>query len=383
MRFILNNNGPYLIHCNEGKDRAGLVSALLECLMGATTDEVIDDYMVTYYNYYGVEQGTEAYAAIVKNNLVQVLATLFGVDDVYKADLAAEAEAFFMENVGLTAEEVASLKAKLQIALREVYAAGENLSALLGDRESVCVEVTSNGALLQEHYLSEQYSYFFYAPEYTDMGVAYSSLVTDHSQYNGYDEDYSCVAMLDPNGMIDMEAYFAAEGEIRFILPVELKGEAPSITEKDGCFVVTRVVEGDEIAMIDQGATSCVEIYTLDAKTREMTSVKTVLTYEDGRVEEYILTITRDAEIPEGAKPLLAYEQETENLRTITIVSNPGTDKERTDGIRVAKGVRVGFVPDWEVDTLFRAYMDAACTQPVPEVPDTNADITVYIKWDE
>ena len=30
MRFIINNDGPYLIHCNEGKDRAGLVSALLE-----------------------------------------------------------------------------------------------------------------------------------------------------------------------------------------------------------------------------------------------------------------------------------------------------------------------------------------------------------------
>ena len=31
MRFIINNDGPYLIHCNEGKDRAGFVSALIEC----------------------------------------------------------------------------------------------------------------------------------------------------------------------------------------------------------------------------------------------------------------------------------------------------------------------------------------------------------------
>ena len=82
MRFIINNNGPYLIHCNEGKDRAGFVSALLECLMGATIDEVIDDYMVTYYNYYGVEEGTEKYVAIVKNNLIKSL----GATSTYKAE---------------------------------------------------------------------------------------------------------------------------------------------------------------------------------------------------------------------------------------------------------------------------------------------------------
>ena len=113
MRYIINNNGPYLIHCNEGKDRAGFVSALLECLMGASMDEVIDDYMLTYYNYYGVEEGSEKYDVIVKNNLIKVLNTTFKVDDVYTADLAAEATAFLMEDAGLTADEVAALKVKL------------------------------------------------------------------------------------------------------------------------------------------------------------------------------------------------------------------------------------------------------------------------------
>ena len=113
MRFIIANDGPYLIHCNEGKDRAGFVSALLECLMGATIDEVIDDYMVTYYNYYGVEKGTEKYDVVVNNNLIKVLNTTFKVDDVYKADLVAEAEEYLMEDGGLTLDEVAALKAKL------------------------------------------------------------------------------------------------------------------------------------------------------------------------------------------------------------------------------------------------------------------------------
>jgi hypothetical protein len=42
-----------------------------------------------------------------------VLNTTFKVDDVYNADLAAEAEAFLMEDAGLTADEVSALKAKL------------------------------------------------------------------------------------------------------------------------------------------------------------------------------------------------------------------------------------------------------------------------------
>ena len=69
--------------------------------------------MVTYYNYYGVEDGGEKYDAIVKNNLIQALNTTYKVDDVYKADLAAEAEAFLIEDAGLTADEVAALKARL------------------------------------------------------------------------------------------------------------------------------------------------------------------------------------------------------------------------------------------------------------------------------
>ena len=81
--------------------------------MGATLDEVIEDYMITYYNYYGVEKGTEKYDAVVNNNLIKVLNTTFKVDDVYKADLAAEAEEYLIVDGGLTADEVATLKAKL------------------------------------------------------------------------------------------------------------------------------------------------------------------------------------------------------------------------------------------------------------------------------
>lgn len=113
MRFIIDGEGPYLLHCNEGKDRAGFVSALLECLMGATIDEVVEDYMVTYFNYYGVEKDSEKYTAIVNQNLISTLNTTFKVADIYKANIVAEAEAYLKEDLGLSADEVAALKTKL------------------------------------------------------------------------------------------------------------------------------------------------------------------------------------------------------------------------------------------------------------------------------
>ena len=53
LREIILHKGPYLIHCTEGKDRTGFVCALLEALCGASYDEMRDDYMITYDNYYG------------------------------------------------------------------------------------------------------------------------------------------------------------------------------------------------------------------------------------------------------------------------------------------------------------------------------------------
>ena len=113
LRFIIAGEAPYLVHCNEGKDRAGFASAFLECLMGASADEVVDDYMQTYINYYGLEKGTEKYDAVVNSNIVKALAAAFGTEDIYTADLAAEAGAFALEELGLSAEEIISLKEKL------------------------------------------------------------------------------------------------------------------------------------------------------------------------------------------------------------------------------------------------------------------------------
>ena len=114
LRFFAENPGTYLVHCNEGKDRAGFVTALLECLMGATAEEVVADYMVTYYNYYGVEPGTEKYEAIANSNIVKSLEAAFGIEDLYAAEsLYAEVAMYMNEDLGLTPDEILALKTNL------------------------------------------------------------------------------------------------------------------------------------------------------------------------------------------------------------------------------------------------------------------------------
>ena len=114
LRFFAEHEGVYAVHCTEGKDRAGFVSALLNCLAGKTYSEVVADYMVTYHNYYGVEPGTEKYDAIAGSNIIKTLKSAFQVEDLEQADLQKEAEEYILQ-IGLTKQELKQLKSNLGI----------------------------------------------------------------------------------------------------------------------------------------------------------------------------------------------------------------------------------------------------------------------------
>ena len=113
-RYIASHEGPYLIHCVEGKDRTGYAAAILECLMGAGADEVVEDYMITYYNFYGIEAGTDQYKQIAASNIEALLARAFGIKSIYEdgADLRSCSEAFLKE-IGMNDDEIASLRESL------------------------------------------------------------------------------------------------------------------------------------------------------------------------------------------------------------------------------------------------------------------------------
>lgn len=66
-RQIIKNDGPFYIHCTEGKDRTGFVCFVLEAITGASYDEMLNDYMKTYDNYFGItkESDQKKYEAII------------------------------------------------------------------------------------------------------------------------------------------------------------------------------------------------------------------------------------------------------------------------------------------------------------------------------
>lgn len=114
LRFLIKNEGPYLVHCTEGKDRAGFVSALLECLMGATIAEISEDYMTTYVNYYGLEKGDDQYNAVLNSNIIKTLSAVFDKDVTEEGvDLSAEAREYLVDALGLNPEEIQILCEKL------------------------------------------------------------------------------------------------------------------------------------------------------------------------------------------------------------------------------------------------------------------------------
>lgn len=106
--FFASHEGPYLVHCTEGKDRAGFVSALLSALMGVSYDDIVNDYMETYKNYYHLEEGSEQYNAVKNSNIVTILGLITGGEK----NLEKGAEAY-VRALGLTDSELASLKANL------------------------------------------------------------------------------------------------------------------------------------------------------------------------------------------------------------------------------------------------------------------------------
>lgn len=110
--FIIGNDGPYLIHCKEGKDRTGILCAILECFAGTPYDEVCKDYMLTYRNFYNVKPEDTAYSIILKNNLEKALGGLFQIEDVETANLKERASEYLL-SIGLSQEDLDTLSAKI------------------------------------------------------------------------------------------------------------------------------------------------------------------------------------------------------------------------------------------------------------------------------
>jgi protein tyrosine/serine phosphatase len=116
LEFMLDHEGPYLIHCVEGKDRTGFVVMMISALLGATYQEIITDYMITYDNYYDINLNSakEKYEIIKKKNIEEMLRTI--VNDETKEldglDYAYYAKKFLMAK-GMSEDNIDALIQKL------------------------------------------------------------------------------------------------------------------------------------------------------------------------------------------------------------------------------------------------------------------------------
>lgn len=111
---LINHEYPYLIHCLEGKDRVGYELAIIEALCNATYQEIIDDYMITYDNLFGInkENDIEKYNYIKETNIDAMLRFITGSDNLQEVNYAQSAKIFLM-NYGMSEDNINLLINKL------------------------------------------------------------------------------------------------------------------------------------------------------------------------------------------------------------------------------------------------------------------------------
>ncbi len=110
---MTKHEGPVLIHSVEGKDRTGFVCALLLALADASAQDIIDDYMITYDNYFGITQADtpEKYDAMAVNaeDFILFLCGAEKGDDLNGLDVKAGAENYLRAG-GLSKKQIARIE---------------------------------------------------------------------------------------------------------------------------------------------------------------------------------------------------------------------------------------------------------------------------------
>ena len=106
------------VHCLEGKDRTGFVCAVLQMLCGASYEEILDDYMMTYENYYGITKKSafDKYMAIKDfkfDDFVDYLVQTYGDENLKKEGPAKsfiKAAEGYLKFGGMTEKQIEDLK---------------------------------------------------------------------------------------------------------------------------------------------------------------------------------------------------------------------------------------------------------------------------------
>ena len=111
LKEFSDSEPPFLIHCVEGKDRTGFVAFLLECLTGASADEMGSDYADSFANYYHIPKDSRLYEEI-SSRAVQGFMEMIQGDELH-TDSYKTAAVKYLYDCGLTVGEIVRIKDKL------------------------------------------------------------------------------------------------------------------------------------------------------------------------------------------------------------------------------------------------------------------------------
>lgn len=123
--YLIDADEPTYIHCRQGKDRTGFVSILIESLVGAPKDEIVEDYMRSYVNDYGISEGSRQYETI-KNKTIDRIFYQLENPEAFKTvqyidwdsisgvgdHLQEAATAYLRDQLGLSSDQIEALRAK-------------------------------------------------------------------------------------------------------------------------------------------------------------------------------------------------------------------------------------------------------------------------------
>ena len=158
-----------------------------------------------------------------------------------------------------------------------------------------------------------------------------------------------------------------------------------SSVKKDGELVV-RTQDGDEDSLENMAGMmtyygydvpetfTIINEYILDSKTYEIKCYNVYANFGD---EDILLIENKRIDDPEKYEvdPVITDAVNSDNSRTVTIVADPGTEKETVYRQTVAKGciINIGFSSEHS-----SLYTDKACTKEYSGGADLNKNLTLY-----
>ena len=261
-----------------------------------------------------------------------------------------------------------------KVTMKQLLEANRS-ETLLGNYDSVYIQVELNGEEYVEYYHTEEFSY--------EKSAAWSRYLTDEIAYLYENGQYKRWIQIDRNGLVGYADYRVEEYGDLVLSEDSLKEKIQSVTENQDHITVACSMDAKIFGKLvgSDAMTSFDSEYVVAADDYRVLTGKATITYEGGDPVVFDVDCTYNAEMPEGLQQILACVNQTEDLRTVTLVFQAGTEKENVEILQVPKGapVTIGLAEGSAENYSF--YRDEACTELHTDTGEYDADVTIYIQW--